>query len=228
VAGASAKPALLRENEREELVGCRRSSSVRAGLAARAQIVPLAADGTPNVEIARLVGVSRPTVNLWRSRYVERGLARLADEQRSGRKRSNDQRRIMAETTNASPRARPAASAWRPRSWPGPPSASSPSLSQLSRLGRSESGSWPMFIDCGHRGELVPGLFRRLPPRLGSREPGRYTAPHGRSISPGGHERDRPYGGVQRRRPRHRRDPELLVRLWCVGLRGTTTQNLRM
>jgi transposase len=28
--------------------------------------------------------VSRPTVNAWRARYVERGLAGLADEKRSG------------------------------------------------------------------------------------------------------------------------------------------------
>jgi transposase len=45
--------------------------------------VLLAAEGTPNVEIARLVGVSRPTVNAWRTRYAERGLAGLADEKRS-------------------------------------------------------------------------------------------------------------------------------------------------
>ena len=57
----------------------------------------LAAEGTPNVEIARLVGVSRPTVNAWRTRYAERRLPGLADEQRSGRKRSIDQRRIVAE-----------------------------------------------------------------------------------------------------------------------------------
>jgi transposase len=103
VAGATAEPLLLGENEREELVGLSRSSSVRAGLAARARIVLLAADGTPNVEIARLVGVSRPTVNLWRSRYAERGLAGLADEQRSGRTRSIDQRRIVAETLRPPP-----------------------------------------------------------------------------------------------------------------------------
>src|SRR5215212_2869310 len=54
-----------------------RSSSVGAGLAARARIVLLAADGTPNVEIAELVGMSRPTVNVWRARYVERGPAGL-------------------------------------------------------------------------------------------------------------------------------------------------------
>jgi transposase/DNA-binding CsgD family transcriptional regulator len=94
---------LLRQNDRDELIGLTRSSSVGAGLAARARIVLLAADGTPNVEIARLVGVSRPTVNAWRARYVERGLAGLADEKRSGRKRSIDQRRIVAETLTPPP-----------------------------------------------------------------------------------------------------------------------------
>ncbi|HKF88965.1 MAG TPA: IS630 family transposase, partial [Propionibacteriaceae bacterium] len=94
---------LLRQNDRDELIGLTRSSSVGAGLAARARIVLLAADGTPNVEIARLVGVSRPTVNAWRARYVERGLAGLADEKRSGRKRSIDQRRVVAETLTPPP-----------------------------------------------------------------------------------------------------------------------------
>ena len=103
MAGATAEPLLLRENERDELVGLTRSSSVSAGLAARARIVLLAADGTPNVEIARMVGVSRPTVNAWRTRYAEQGLAGLADEKRSGRKRSIDQRRIVAETLRPPP-----------------------------------------------------------------------------------------------------------------------------
>jgi transposase/DNA-binding CsgD family transcriptional regulator len=94
---------LLRQNDRDELIGLTRSSSVGVGLAARARIVLLAADGTPNVEIARLVGVSRPTVNAWRARYVERGLAGLADEKRSGRKRSIDQRRVVAETLTPPP-----------------------------------------------------------------------------------------------------------------------------
>jgi transposase/transposase-like protein len=103
VAGVTADPLLLRENERDELAGLTRSSSVSAGLAARARIVLLAAEGTPNVEIARLVGVSRPTVNVWRARYAEHGLAGLADQKRSGRKRSIDQRRIVAETLRPPP-----------------------------------------------------------------------------------------------------------------------------
>mgnify|MGYP003408024230 CR=1 FL=1 len=75
----------------------------QARLVQRARIVLLAAEGTPKVEIARLVGVSRPTVNAWRTRYAERGLPGLAEEKRSGRKRSIDQRRIVAETLRPPP-----------------------------------------------------------------------------------------------------------------------------
>ncbi len=90
---ATAPPLLLRENDHDELVRLTRSSAGRAGLAARARIVLLASEGTPNVEIARLVGVSRPTVNLWRSRYREAGLAGLVDQHRPGRPAVVDQAR---------------------------------------------------------------------------------------------------------------------------------------
>jgi hypothetical protein len=46
------------------------ASSVRAGLAQRARIVLLASEGVRNVDIAQRVGVSRPTVNVWRSRML--------------------------------------------------------------------------------------------------------------------------------------------------------------
>lgn len=61
-------PALsLREGDRVELARWSRSSSVRAGLAQRARIVLLAADGVSNTVIADKVGVSRPTVISWRN-----------------------------------------------------------------------------------------------------------------------------------------------------------------
>jgi transposase len=104
VAGATAARLVLRKDDHDELVRLTRASSVRAGLAMRARIVLLAADGTPNVEIARLVGVSRPTVNIWRSRYAEAGLAGLLDEERSGRPALVDQRMIVAETLKPPPK----------------------------------------------------------------------------------------------------------------------------
>ena len=62
-------PALaLREGDRAELERLSRSWSVRAGLAQRARIVVLAADGVGNTEIAERVGVARQTVLTWRAR----------------------------------------------------------------------------------------------------------------------------------------------------------------
>ncbi len=54
----------------------------------------LAADGLANVEVARLVGVSLPTVGLWRARYAGSGLAGLTDRPRSGRPRRLDHREM--------------------------------------------------------------------------------------------------------------------------------------
>jgi transposase len=93
----------VREKDRETLVSWTRSSSVRAGLARRARIVLLAGEGVPNVEIAERVGVSRPTVNLWRDRYATGGLAGLRDEPRSGRPRRVDEAEVVVRTLEPPP-----------------------------------------------------------------------------------------------------------------------------
>jgi len=80
-----------------------RASSVRAGLAQRARIVLLASEGVRNADIAQRVGVSRPTVNLWRSRYAEAGLAGLVDVDRPGRPKTVNQRKIITETLTPPP-----------------------------------------------------------------------------------------------------------------------------
>lgn len=100
-----AAPALvLREGDREELVRLTRSTSGRAGLAVRARIVLLAAEGVSNTAIAERVGVSRPTVLGWRGRYQSRGIAGLADEERAGRPRTVDHRQVVAATLKAPPK----------------------------------------------------------------------------------------------------------------------------
>ena len=82
----SVAPALvLRPGDKEKLSSLVRSSSVRAGVAQRSRIVLLAAQGMPNAEIARRVGVSGPTVLSWRNRYQGGGIAALEDAPRSGR-----------------------------------------------------------------------------------------------------------------------------------------------
>ena len=98
-----AQPLGLRSGDRELLESWTRSSSIRAGLAQRARIVLLAADGVSNTEIAERVGVSRPTVISWRDRYTSLGLKGLGDEQRSGRPRTVDRARILAATLTPPP-----------------------------------------------------------------------------------------------------------------------------
>jgi len=98
-------PALgLREGDRAALFRLMRASSVRAGLAQRARIVLLAADGVSNTAIADQVGVSRPTVLGWRDRYVDGGVAGLEDEPRSGRPRTIDHASIISATLKPPPK----------------------------------------------------------------------------------------------------------------------------
>jgi transposase len=76
---------VLRQGDHERLAELARLPSVPSGLAKRARIVLLAADGIPNAQIARMAGVSRPTVIGWRDRYAQGGIKALEDEPRSGR-----------------------------------------------------------------------------------------------------------------------------------------------
>ena len=98
-------PALvLREGDGVRLARNVRSSSALAGLAQRSRIVLWAADGMANEAIAERVGVATNTVLAWRRRYVERGLAGLADQPRSGRPRRIDHRRIVSTTLKQPPK----------------------------------------------------------------------------------------------------------------------------
>lgn len=102
---AAAAPALLLDvDDRGALERLTRASSVRAGLALRARIVLLAADGVSNTRIAELTGTSRPTVLKWRGRFEELGLDGLEDEERSGRPRHVDHEAIIRATLTAPPK----------------------------------------------------------------------------------------------------------------------------
>ncbi len=81
------------------------STTVEAGLAQRARIVLLAAQGVPNAEIGRRVGVSRPTVIQWRNRYEAGGIAALGDLDRSGRPPVIDDVAVVVATIQAPPEA---------------------------------------------------------------------------------------------------------------------------
>jgi len=99
-----AAPLGLRDGDRERLETWGRSSTIQAGLAQRARIVLLAAEGSTNTEIADRVGVSRQTVISWRGRYERGGIAGLSDEARPGRPRTVDHRKIVAATLRPPPR----------------------------------------------------------------------------------------------------------------------------
>lgn len=97
-------PALpLRVGDRERLAAMTRSTTLPAGLVMRARLVLLAADGVGNQVIADRLGVSRPTVNLWRGRYSERGIAGLSDEPRPGRPRTVDRAEVITATLTPPP-----------------------------------------------------------------------------------------------------------------------------
>jgi transposase len=93
-----AAPLVLREGDRSRLEALTRSSSVQAGIAARARIVLLAAEGLPNAEIARRTGTSRPTVVGWRDRYASGGIRALQDLPRSGRPPEIDEIEVVVAT----------------------------------------------------------------------------------------------------------------------------------
>jgi transposase len=84
--------------DRAELERWVRSPSMPAGLVMRARIVLAAADGARTNEIVERVGVSKPTVILWRRRYAAEGIGGLDDRPKSGRPRRIDEMAIVQAT----------------------------------------------------------------------------------------------------------------------------------
>jgi winged helix-turn helix protein len=76
---------VLTAAERAELQHLVRSPTVANGLARRAQLVLLLADGASVSAVARRVGVDRVTVRQWGARFVADRLAGLKDRPRAGR-----------------------------------------------------------------------------------------------------------------------------------------------
>jgi transposase len=93
----------LRGGDKEKLTRMATSRAVDAGLARRARIVLLAAEGMPHTEVAKRTGVSVPVVREWRARYEAGGIRALADLPRSGRPKTVDETRIVLATLERPP-----------------------------------------------------------------------------------------------------------------------------
>jgi transposase len=89
------------ESEAETLRQITRAGTSEQRMVMRATIILRAAEGAANNAVAGELGVSIPTVLLWRRRFKERGLAGLADAPHPGRPRTYGREvreRILAET----------------------------------------------------------------------------------------------------------------------------------
>lgn len=66
--------------ERQTLLAWQRATTIRAGLARRARIVILVADGLPLSHIAATVGISRRFIYKWVQRFLHARLEGLEDQ----------------------------------------------------------------------------------------------------------------------------------------------------
>jgi transposase len=113
---ASAEALLLDETQRSQLQALVNSGKTAQKVVLRSRLVLLAATATPNNAIANQLGISRPTVLLWRKRFAERGVpGLLRDASRSGRKKTiapDVVQRVVEATLKTTP---PGATHWTTR-----------------------------------------------------------------------------------------------------------------
>ena len=93
----------LPDSDRVELARWLRAPSMPAGLAQRARIVLLAADGAGTNEIVARAGVSKPTVIAWKKRYAAEGIGGLANRKKPGRPAQVDEVAVVLATLEPPP-----------------------------------------------------------------------------------------------------------------------------
>ena len=105
--GRPIPPLILDDGERETLEQWGRRPKNAQAIALRARIILSCADGLANTVVAAQLGVSKPTVGKWRSRFLAQRLDGLLDGPRSGRPRvvtDADVERVLALTLETTPR----------------------------------------------------------------------------------------------------------------------------
>jgi transposase len=103
-----AKPLRISDDDRTLLEAMAREGKTPQRVALRAQLILGAAAGRANNALAKDLGVSRPTVLLWRDRFRKHGIAGiLKDAPRPGRRKKiapGKVEAILAETLQSTPR----------------------------------------------------------------------------------------------------------------------------
>lgn len=108
---------VLSAEERSQLQGYARSRALPHALVRRAKIVLMSAQGHSNSAIAEMLDLAKPTVGVWRDRFLAQGIAGLYGEARPGRPRTRDDEevaRLMRRALTSRPRA---ATHWSVRSF---------------------------------------------------------------------------------------------------------------
>lgn len=76
----------LSKEDRNLLLTWKRSTTIRAGLCKRAQIILLIADKMPLAHISQKLGIKRDKIAKWGKRFLEMGIDGLDDKPGRGRK----------------------------------------------------------------------------------------------------------------------------------------------
>lgn len=160
----------LSDAEREQLESWARRRKSAQALAQRSRIVLAAARGKPNTEIAAELGVGRPMVTKWRSRFAQGRLDALVDEPRPGRPRTISDAQVeevIVKTLESTPKD---ATHWSTRSMAAEVGLSQSAVSRIWRafgLAPHRSETWklskdPLFVE---KVRDVVGLYLAPPER---------------------------------------------------------------
>lgn len=105
--GREPRKLVISASDRAQLESIARSQSLPAALMRRAEVILAMAGGESNSAVARRYRLSRPTVGVWRSRFIERGIAGLHNDLKPGRPRSTSDEQV-AELINTALQSKPA------------------------------------------------------------------------------------------------------------------------
>jgi len=114
--GRPKKPLTVKPVDREKLELLARRPKTAQRVAIRSKIVLRAAEGLPNQEIARRLGVTGATVGKWRERYRAKGMEGLADGPRPGTPRKITDAKVEEAVTQTLESLPSAATHWSTRS----------------------------------------------------------------------------------------------------------------